>query len=42
MFGFLWDKYSLNIAVLYSVVVALTAIVGMVIFVTKYTAASKV
>jgi MFS family permease len=42
MFGFLWDKYTLNIAVLYSVVLALTAIIGMVIFVTKYPSASKV
>jgi MFS family permease len=41
MFGFLWDRYSLNIAVLYSAVLALTAIIGMVIFVTKFPA-SKV
>jgi MFS family permease len=41
MFGFLWDRYSLNIAVLYSAVVALTAIIGMVIFVMKFPA-SKV
>jgi MFS family permease len=41
MFGFLWDRYSLNIAVLYSAILALTAIIGMVIFVTKFPA-SKV
>jgi MFS family permease len=36
VFGFLWDNYSLNAAVYYSIVLALAAVVGMMIFTKKY------
>ena len=36
VFGFLWDNYSLNAAVSYSIVLALAAVVGMMIFTKKY------
>jgi MFS family permease len=36
IFGFLWDKYSLNAAVLYSIVLALAAVIGMFVFIRKY------
>lgn len=34
-FGFLWDNYDLNTAVIYSIVFASTAIIGMSVFIKK-------
>jgi hypothetical protein len=36
VFGFLLDKYSLNIASYYSMTFALAGIIGMLVFVTKF------
>jgi MFS family permease len=36
IFGFLWDNYSLNIAVYYSIIMTIAAISGMLIFVRRY------
>lgn len=35
-FGFLWDNYDLNTAVIYSIVFASTAIIGMSFFIKKF------
>ena len=35
-FGFLWDKYDLNTAVIYSLVFAASGIIGMSLFIMKY------
>lgn len=35
-FGFLWDNYDLKTAAIYSIVLSLTAIMGMLTFVRKY------
>jgi predicted MFS family arabinose efflux permease len=35
VFGFLWDAYTLNIAVLYSIVLSVGAIIGMLIFIKQ-------
>ena len=37
VFGFLWDTYSLNIAVTYSLVLSVGAIIGMFVFMKGYT-----
>ena len=36
VFGFLWDAFTLNIAVLYSIVLSVGAIIGMFIFIKGY------
>lgn len=36
IFGYLWDSYNLSIAILYSLVLTSTAIVGMFTFIKKY------
>jgi MFS family permease len=36
VFGFLWDAFTLNIAVLYSIVLSVGAIIGMFVFVKEY------
>ena len=36
VFGFLWDQYSLAIAVYYSMAFALAAIIGMIVFIGKF------
>jgi len=36
IFGHLWDIYNLNIAILYSLVLASTSIIAMFIFIKKY------
>jgi MFS family permease len=36
VFGFLWDNYSLDIAVSYSIIMTVTAISGMFIFIRRY------
>jgi MFS family permease len=36
VFGFLWDNYSLHIAVYYSIIVTIAAISGMLIFIRRY------
>jgi MFS family permease len=36
VFGFLWDAYTLNIAVSYSLVLSVGAIIGMFIFIKGY------
>ena len=36
VFGFLWDNYGLDIAVCYSMFVAVSAISGMLIFIRRY------
>jgi MFS family permease len=36
VFGFLWDNYDLNTAVIYSIVFAASGIVGMSIFIMKF------
>ena len=36
VFGFLWDNYSLNIAVYYSMIVTIAAILGMLIFIRRF------
>jgi MFS family permease len=42
VFGFLWDNNNLSVAVTYSLVLALTAIIGMSLFVMKFSMAKKV
>ena len=37
VFGFLWDAYTLNIAVTYSLVLSVGAIIGMFVFMKGYT-----
>jgi MFS family permease len=41
IFGFLWDDYNLNIATLYSMVLSVVAIIGMFIFLKKYSHKQK-
>ena len=36
VFGFLWDAYTLNIAISYSIVLSVGAILGMFIFIKRY------
>jgi MFS family permease len=36
VFGILWDNYSLHIAVYYSMIVTIAAILGMLIFIRRY------
>ena len=36
VFGFLWDNYNLNAAVVYSVILSSAAIVGMFVFVRRF------
>jgi MFS family permease len=36
VFGFLWDNYSLHIAVYYSIIVTIAAILGMLIFIRRF------
>ncbi|MDQ6668535.1 MAG: MFS transporter [Thermoproteota archaeon] len=36
VFGFLWDKYSLNIASYYSMTFALAGIIGMSVFIRRF------
>jgi MFS family permease len=35
-FGYIWDNYNLNLATLYSLFFSICAIVGMIIFIKKY------
>ena len=35
-FGFLWDSYNFSFAVLYSVVLSLAGITGMIVFLKRY------
>ena len=35
-FGFIWDSYNINMAVAYSISLSLSAIIGMVIFINRY------
>jgi MFS family permease len=36
IFGFLWDNYNLNAAVLYSIVLTSAAIIGMLVFINRF------
>jgi MFS family permease len=36
IFGFLWDNYDINMAVVYSVSLSLSAIVAMIVFIKRY------
>ena len=36
IFGFLWDNYNLNAAVLYSIVLTSAAIIGMFVFINRF------
>jgi MFS family permease len=36
VFGFLWDNYNLNAAVLYSIVLTSAAIIGMFVFISRF------
>ncbi len=36
VFGFLWDNFGLNTAVYYSIIVTVAAILGMFIFIRRY------
>ncbi len=38
-FGFLWDNYSINMAVVYSLSLSLCAIIGMIVFIKNYSKA---
>ena len=40
-FGFLWDNYDINIAVVYSVSLSLSAIIGMIVFIKNYSKVSN-
>ena len=40
-FGFLWDNYNLNMATLYSIILSIVAIIGMVVFLRKYSSSNK-
>jgi MFS family permease len=42
VFGFLWDVHTLNIAVSYSLVLSVVAIIGMFIFLKRYSNRSKI
>jgi MFS family permease len=35
-FGFIWDNYNINMAVVYSVSLSLSAIIGMIVFIKRY------
>jgi MFS family permease len=35
-FGFIWDNYDINMAVVYSVSLSLSAIIGMLVFIKSY------
>ncbi len=35
-FGFIWDIYDINMAVVYSLSISLSAIIGMIVFIKKY------
>ncbi len=35
-FGFIWDNYDINVAVAYSVSLSLSAIIGMIVFIKRY------
>jgi MFS family permease len=41
VFGFIWDVFTLNIAVLYSLVLSIGAIIGMSIFLKRYSNSSN-
>jgi MFS family permease len=41
IFGFLWDNYNLNMATLYSIILSIVAIIGMVVFLRKYSSSNK-
>jgi MFS family permease len=41
VFGFLWDAYTLNIAVSYSLVLSIGAIIGMFVFIKGYSNRNK-
>jgi MFS family permease len=36
VFGFLWDNYNLNTAVVYSIVLTFAAIIGMFVFIRRF------
>jgi MFS family permease len=36
IFGFLWDNYNLNMATLYSIILSIVAIIGMIVFLREY------
>jgi len=40
-FGFLWDSYNINMAVTYSVSLSLAAIIGMIVFIQRYSKVSN-
>jgi len=35
-FGFIWDNYDINMAVTYSISLSLSAIIGMIVFIKRY------
>ena len=35
-FGFIWDNYNINMAVAYSISLSLSAIIGMIVFIKRY------
>jgi hypothetical protein len=35
-FGFIWDNYSINMAVTYSTSLSLCGIIGMIVFIRRY------
>ena len=35
-FGFIWDDYDINTAVTYSISLSLSAIIGMIVFIKRY------
>jgi len=40
-FGFLWDSYNINMAVTYSISLSLAAIIGMIVFIQRYSKVSN-
>jgi MFS family permease len=40
-FGFLWDNYNLNSATFYSIAISIAAIIGMLLFLKKYSFSSS-
>jgi len=40
-FGFIWDSYNINMAVTYSASLSLSAIIGMIVFIQRYSKVSN-
>jgi len=41
-FGFIWDNYSINMAVTYSVSLSLCGIIGMIVFIRRYSKVTNI